>query len=138
MYFFPTVRSLFQTVRLLNLGIEVQLSYFRYRKCLFMASKLLFASIYCPPICLFQTVRLLNLGIEVQLCYFRHRKYLFMVSKLLFASIYCPPVCLFQTVCLLLFENFPASTFIPDRMFIPVLRVPLLALVRILPTNPKC
>ena len=46
-----------------------------------------------------------------------------MASKLLFALIICTLVCLFRTARLLVFENFPASTFIPDRTFIPVLRV---------------
>ena len=40
----------------------------------------------------------------------------------IFSKIF-PPVWLFQTVRLLFFENFPASMFIPDCTFIPVLRV---------------
>ena len=36
LYFFPTVRSLFQTVCLLDFGIDFQLAYFWHEKCLDM------------------------------------------------------------------------------------------------------
>ena len=92
MVFFPPVRFLFQTVRLLNFNQEIQNP--KIMSALFWKSN---------PRCGYMSC------------------FNFYIPR-----IYCKifqPVRLFQPILLLIFENFPTSTFIPDRTFIQDLRV---------------